>query len=236
MNVETTAPGITFGQYAMTTQAMPHVVQLIGVDPSEPTLHFDTALSHDHIISGGERTSDLALRTKAVAGANGDYFDIGRTYEPQGLLIKSGVLFHGPTDHEAVVFDRSNHPTFARFHLRAAAVDGARSYGISLFNSWPTRDATLITPDYGKLLPAAPSVTFAALQPLGAGKYRVLSLQRATTAVPVTWGIGISDLLREPLPRVGDVLDVQLRARPAGAGCRGRHRFGSAAAERRCVV
>jgi len=42
MNVETTAPGITFGQYAMTTKTVPHVVQLIGVDPSEPTLRFDT--------------------------------------------------------------------------------------------------------------------------------------------------------------------------------------------------
>jgi hypothetical protein len=218
MNVETTAPGITFGQYAMTTQAIPHVVQLIGVDPNEPTLHFDTALSHDHVISGGERTSDLALRTKAVAGANGDYFDIGRTYEPQGLLMKSGVLFHGPTDHEAVVFDRSNHPTFARFHLRAGVTDGTRSYAVSLFNSWPTRDATLITPDYGKLLPAAPSVTFAALQPLGAGKYRVRSLQRATSAVPVTWGIGFSDLEREPLPRVGDVLDVSYALDPPVPG------------------
>lgn len=218
MNVETTAPGITFGQYAMTTQAIPHVVQLIGVDPSEPTLHFDTALSHDHVISGGERTSDLAQRTKAVAGANGDYFDIGRTYEPQGLLMKSGVLFHGPTDHEAVVFDRANHPTFARFHLRAAAVDGTRSYFISLFNSWPTRDATLITPDYGKLLPAAPSVTFAALQPLGDGRYRVLSLQRATSAIPVTWGIGFSDLIREPLPRAGDVINVSYALDPPVPG------------------
>lgn len=218
MNVETTAPGITFGQYAMTTQAIPHVVQLIGVDPSEPTLHFDTALSHDHVISGGERTSDLALRTKAVAGANGDYFDIGRTYEPQGLLMKSGVLLHGPTDHEAVVFDRANHATFARFHLRAAVVDGARSYYVSLLNSWPTRDATFITPDYGKVLPAAPGVTFAALQPLGAGRFRVLSLQRATSPVPVTWGVGFSDLLHEPLPRAGDVIDVNYALDPAVPG------------------
>jgi exopolysaccharide biosynthesis protein len=218
MNVETTAPGITFGQYAMTMQTIPHVVQLIAVDPSEPTLHFDTALSHDRVISGGERTSDLALRTKAVAGANGDYFDIGRTYEPQGLLMKSGVLFHGPTDHEAVVFDRANHPAFARFHLQAAVVDGARSYDVSLFNSWPTRDATFITPDYGKVLPAAPSVTFAALQPLGTGRYRVLSLQRATSAVPVTWGVGFSDLLHEPLPRVGDVVDVNYALDPAVPG------------------
>jgi len=218
MNVETTAPGITFGQYAMHAKDVPHVVQLIAVDPSEPTLHVDTALSHDHVISSGERTSDLGLRTKAVAGANGDYFDIGRTYEPQGLLIKSGVLLHGPTDHEAVIFDRANRPTFARFHFRGSAVDGARSYPLTLFNSWPTRQTAIITPDYGKVLPAAPGVTFAALHPLGNGRYRVTSLQPMTAAIPVTFGIGISDQLHEPLPRPGDVVEVRYAIDPPVPG------------------
>jgi Phosphodiester glycosidase len=218
MNVETTAPGITFGQYAMTTKTVPHVIQLIAIDPKEPTLHFDTALSHDHVISTGERTSDLALRTHAVAGANGDYFDIGRTYEPQGLLIKSGTLYHGPTDHEAVIFDRTNKATFARFHLRASAVDGTRTYRVTLFNSWPTRDAVIITPDFGKMLPAAPGVTFAALRPLGGPHYRVLSLQPMTTATPVTWGIGFGSLTREPLPKPGDVIDLSYAIDPPVPG------------------
>ncbi len=218
MNVETTAPGITFGQYAMTTKAVPHVVQLIAIDPDEPTLHFDTALSHDSVISKGERTSELALRTQAVAGANGDYFDIGRTYEPQGLLMKSGVMEHGPTDHEAVVFDRSNKPTFARFHLRGTVVDGTREYPITLYNSWPTRDVALITPDYGKVLPAAPGVTFAALQPLGDTHYRVLSLQPMTAPIDVTWGLGFSDRIHQPLPRPGDIVDVNYALDPPVPG------------------
>jgi exopolysaccharide biosynthesis protein/uncharacterized Zn-binding protein involved in type VI secretion len=218
MNVETTAPGITFGQYAMTTQDVPHVVTLLGVDPREPTVHVDTALSADHIISSGARTSDLGLRTKAVAGVNGDYFDIGRTYEPQGMLIRSGTLLHGPTDHEAVVFDRSNTPTFAIFHLRGSVVDGARTYPITLLNSWPTRDVAVITPDYGKTLPAAAGVTFAALDPLGGTRYRVASLHRMTQPLPVTFGIGISDLLREPLPKPGDTVDVSYAIDPPVTG------------------
>jgi len=208
MNVETTAPGITFGQYAMATKTVPHVVQLIEVDPHEPTLHVNTALSDDHIISKGARTSDMGLRTGAVAGANGDYFDIGRTYEPQGLLIKSGELLHGPTDHEAVVFDRANNPTFARFHFAGTAIDGAKRYRITLFNSWPTRDATIITPDYGALLPAAPGVTFVALAALGGSTYRVTALHDMVTALPVTFGIGIGGEVHEPLPHVGDVIDL----------------------------
>jgi exopolysaccharide biosynthesis protein len=214
MNVETTAPGITFGQYAMTTKTVPHVVQLIEVDPREPTVHFDTALAGDRIISTGARTSDLGLRTNAVAGANGDYFDIGRTYEPQGLLIRSGVLLHGPTDHEAMIVDRANKATFALFHLRGSVVDGSRHYPITLYNSWPTREVAIITPAYGQMLPAAPGVTFAALVPLGGTRYRVRSLQPMTSAIPVIFGLGFGGDVHAPLPQPGDVVDVRYALDP----------------------
>jgi exopolysaccharide biosynthesis protein len=214
MNVDTTAPGITFGQYAMTIKTTPHVVQMVEVDPHEPTVHFNTALAADHVISKGERTSDLGIRTHAVAGANGDYFDIGRTYEPQGLLIRGGTLLHGPTDHEAVVIDRNNNATFALFHLRGSVIDGARRYPITLYNSWPTRDVAIITPDYGALLPAAPGVTFLALEPLANGTYRVTARTPMTSALPVTFGIGMSDALA-PLPQIGAVLALHYALDPA---------------------
>jgi len=217
MNVDTTAPGITFGQYAMTIKTTPHVVQMIEVDPHEPTVRFDTALSSDHIISKGERTSDLGIRTHAVAGANGDYFDIGRTYEPQGLLIEHGMLMHGPTDHEAVVIDRKNKATFALFHLRGSVIDRGRRYPITLYNSWPTRDVAIITPDYGALLPAAPGVTFVALEPLKNGTYRVTSRTPMTSALPVTFGIGMADTFA-PLPAIGDVITLRYALDPPVPG------------------
>ncbi len=218
MNVETTAPGVTFGQYAMSTKGVPHVVQIVAVDPKEPTVRIGTALSADHVISKGARTSDLGLRTHAVAGVNGDYFDIGRTYEPEGLLIRDGAILHGPTDHEAVVFDRENRPTFARFHFRASLTDGERTYPVTLLNSWPTRDAAIITPDYGALLPAAPGLTFAALEPLGGTRYRVASLHAMNAPLPVTFGVGFSPLLHEPLPRPGDEVDVRYALDPPVEG------------------
>ena len=217
MNVDTTAPGITFGQYAMTTKTTPHVVQMIEVDPHEPTVRFDTALSSDRIISKGERTSDLGIRTHAVAGANGDYFDIGRTYEPQGLLVEHGLLMHGPTDHEAVVIDRNNNATFALFHLRGRVIDGARRYPITLYNSWPTRDVAIITPDYGAILPAAPGVTFLALEPLANGTYRVTARTPMTSAIPVRFGIGMSDTFA-PLPAIGAVVTLRYALDPPVPG------------------
>ena len=218
MNIETTAPGITFGQYAMATKTVPHVVQLIEVDPHEPTVRFDTALADDHVISKGARTSDLALRTNAVAGANGDYFDIGRTYEPQGMLIKSGQLVHGPTDHEALVLDRANKATFAIFHLRGSVVDGARRYPVTLFNSWPTREVAIITPAYGATLKAAPGVTFAALASLGGTRYRVTALRPMTDAMNVEFGLGFGPDIRQPLPRIGDTIELRYAIDPAVPG------------------
>ena len=76
----------------------------------------------------------------------------------------------------------------------------------------------MITPDYGKMLPAAPGVTFAALQPLGGTRYRVLSLQPMTVAIPVTLGLGFSDHVAEPLPRPGDVVDVRYAIDPPVPG------------------
>jgi exopolysaccharide biosynthesis protein len=213
-NVETTAPGIVYGQYAMTTKDTPHVVQLIVCDPAEPTLHFDTALADDHVISKGARTSDLGIRTSAVAGVNGDYFDIGRTYEPQGLLIRSGTLVHGPTDHEALVIDKHNHPTFARFHFGGSVVDGTRRFPLTLYNSWPTREVAFITPDYGPVLSAAPGVTFAALAPIAGTRYRVTRVQPMTAAIPTELGLGFGDDLHEPPPRAGDIVDVRYALDP----------------------
>jgi len=107
-----------------------------------------------------------------------------------------------------MIVDKANHITFARFQLRGALKDGARSYPITLFNSWPTRHAAIITPDYGPKIPAAPGVTFAALEPLGGTQYRVTSVTPMDAAIPTVLGVGISELLHEPLPRAGDVVDV----------------------------
>ena len=67
-------------RYLVTEPAIgPVVIHVIAVDPAEATLRIDTALAEDHVISGGARTTALAERTGAVAGVNGDYYDIGRT-------------------------------------------------------------------------------------------------------------------------------------------------------------
>jgi len=214
MTFETTAPGITYGQYGMTLDDIPRAVSLLRVNPDEPTVRFDTAIAEDHIISHGERTSQLADRTGAVAGVNGDYFDIGRTYEPQGMLISHGRLLRGPTDRAALIIDKNNHVTFADFHMDGSVVDGKHRYRITQVNSWPLEDTTIITPDYGAPLKPADGVTFEPLEDLGDHRYRITGSMPATQPIPVQLGVAFGPKAALPLPKPGDVVTIHYDIEP----------------------
>lgn len=215
-HLETTAPGIAFAQYGAHDAVGPRVISLVAMDPTEPTLKLATAISSDHVISSGERTSQLAQRTGAVAGVNGDYFDIGRTYEPQGLLVRDGAIVRGPANRAAVVIDRSNNVTFAEFTLNGRVRTRGKTYPITQFNSWPLGEATIITPDYGRDLPAAAGATFVRLEPVDAAKheYRATAVERANSPLPVSFGVGFGPAARDAKPRPGDRFTLSYELTP----------------------
>jgi hypothetical protein len=217
VHLDTTANGIVFAQYGTTTEHGPLAVSVLSVDPREPTVHFDTALAGDRIVSGGERTSAMGVRTRAVAGVNGDYFDIGRTYQPQGVLVRSGELLRGPTDRAALVIDRANKVTFAEFKLRGAVRAERATFPVTQLNNWPAGNVTVITPAFGAMLPPAPGVTFAKLVPLGAERYRVASVEPVNEPVPVTFGIAFGPLAHASL-HVGETLELSYRLDPPADG------------------
>jgi exopolysaccharide biosynthesis protein len=214
VHVDTTAPGIGFAQYAMRTEHGPLAISVLTIDPEEPTLRFDTAIAEDHVISSGERTSAMGLRTSAVAGVNGDYFDIGRTYQPQGMLVRSGEIVRGPVDRAAVVIDETKHVRFDEFHVAGEVrADGAR-LPITQINDWPAGAVTVITPAFGKTLPPAANDTFVALAPSGKpNRYRVTSVASAAVAQPVTFGIALGPDAHAKL-RPGEYVDVSYRIEP----------------------
>ncbi len=216
VQLEATAPGLAFGQYAYATENGPLAVSVVAVDPSEPSLHFDTALAEDHVVSSGERTSALGLRTGAIAGVNGDYFDIGRTYQPQGLLLRSGVLERGPTDRAALVIDREKRVTFAEFHLRGELRTAHGTMPITELNDWPPGNVVVITPAFGKTLPASPGRSFVTLEPLGSssGRYRVTDVASMEQARAVRFGVAVGPLVRTPLPAVGETVAMRYDLEP----------------------
>ncbi len=216
VRLEATAPGLAFAQYAFTTVRGPLAISVMAIDPSEPTLRFDTELAEDHVISGGERTSALGLRTGAIAGVNGDYFDIGRTYQPQGMVLRDGVLERGPTDRAALVIDRAKRVTFAEFHLSGEVRTPHGTMRITELNDSPPGLASVITPAFGKTLRPAPGCTFVALEPIGTSsrRYRVTDVTPMTQPLEVRFGIAIGPLVRTRLPARGDVVELRYELEP----------------------
>ena len=221
LSIEADAPGLTYAQYAMMGDHGPLAVSVMGIDPREPTLHFDTALAEDHLVSGGERTSAMGLRTHAVGGVNGDYFDIGRTYQPQGMLVRDGSLLRGPTDRAALAIAKNGAVTFAEFHLHGTVRTPHGSFPITEFNDWPPGHVSIITPDYGKQLRPAPETTFVGLEAIGISRsrFRVTSVEAATGTIAATFGIGIGKLERgTALPHVGETISLDYRTDPSLEG------------------
>ncbi|MBD5636043.1 MAG: phosphodiester glycosidase family protein, partial [Candidatus Eremiobacteraeota bacterium] len=214
VHVDTTAPGLGFAQYAMQTAHGPLAINVLTIDPAEPTLRFDTAIAEDHVVSSGERTSAMGVRTSAVAGVNGDYFDIGRTYQPQGMLVRSGEIVRGPVDRAALVIDDSKRVRFDEFRIVGTVRAAGRTFPITQLNDWPAGAVTVITPAFGKTIPAADGVTFAALQPAGrANRYRVTRVTPATAPQPVAFGIAFGPKVTGTL-HAGEVVDVAYRLEP----------------------
>jgi len=214
-HVETTAPGLAFGQYALATAHGPLAVSILAADPQEPTLRFDTAIAGDHVISGGERTSAMGLRTGAVAGVNGDYFDIGRTYQPQGLLVRGGELIRGPVDRAALAIDRAKRVTMGEYRLVGTVQVEDRVFPVTQLNDWPVGYVTVITPAFGKVLPPAPGTTFASLEPAGGDgrHFRVIDVRPMNAPLPVTFGVAFGPRTQAALS-AGETIDLSYRTEP----------------------
>ncbi len=103
---EPVAPGVERATYRLVTGAGPLVVSVVTVDPREPTVRLGTVLAHDRIVSKDETVSSMAHRTGAVAGINGDYFDINASGAPLGVLVRNGNLDRTPSDRVALTVAR----------------------------------------------------------------------------------------------------------------------------------
>lgn len=214
------APGVTYASYAMRTAEGPLSLHVIAVDPGEPTLRIDTVLASDRIISHGETVSSMAHRTGAVAGINGDYFDIGNTNQPLNILISNGRLLRMPMQRYALAIGDDRRAHFSEFQYGATLQIGAASLPINAFNDWPQGGITLLTPEFGNVAASA-NATLVRLQPLGEGgpfgPFRVLDVVDNTVAEPPGYylGIGLNAYAQTGVPNIGDTIVTRAAFTPS---------------------
>jgi exopolysaccharide biosynthesis protein len=216
--LETVAPGVALAQYTSRLSYGPIVVTAVSLNPRDPTLRLDTVLASDHLTSGGERTSAMGTRTNAVLGINGDYYDIGRSWVPQGVVIRSGVLLHTPAERMALTVHRDGRVTFGEYRFHGTARVGTNTVALTQLNDWPVGKATFMTPEYGRI-PPAPGVTLAELDPVPGHphQFRVTRVGPVTTPVEPTYGLALGPLARALPPQPGQSIEVNYDSEPAAA-------------------
>jgi hypothetical protein len=216
---EATAPGVTFAKYRLESEHGRLAIFVGSVDTKNPSISLNATLADDHVTSGGERTSTMGQRTGAVLGIDGDYFDIGGSYAPQGVLVISGNLLRSPTKRYAMTVHRGNRVTFDEFTFEGTATDGKRSIPIHDFNVYPPGKVGIVTPEFGKLHPHI-GTTFVALQALPGtapgknGSYRVTHVGPIDEVQPATMGLAFGRYAEGKPPRVGDTLELAYHLTP----------------------
>jgi exopolysaccharide biosynthesis protein len=219
------APGVSYGDYQLLTMDGPLSVHVVAVDLHDPTVRIGDALAEDRLVSSGETVSSMAARSGAVAGINGDYFDINQTNQPLNILVQNGRLERMPMHRWALAFDAAGAAHFAEFDVTAQAVLQQGTIALKTINDWPPPGggAVLITPAYGDLH-AAENVTEYTLQ-LTSGTppfatYRVTGTADNNAAQPPGYylAIGPQAYGTVPLPNAGDAIAVTGTSAPALGG------------------
>jgi len=223
---EFVAPGVRRATYRLQTPDGPLVVNVVAIDPREPTVRLGSVVANDRMISPGETVSSMARRTRAVAGINADYFDIGNTNQPLNAVIENGMLLRTPSNR--AVFDVGTDHTIRmeRFTFAGAVAYGGVRVPLTGVNEWPPQGgAALLTVAYGVLKPAA-GVTIADLVPADAahlagevaGTYRVASVETASMSRAVDGPLlafGPAALAVAAAPSAGDTVTIEAATVPA---------------------
>jgi hypothetical protein len=219
---ETVAPGITRATYRLITSAGPLVVSLVSADLRVPSVRLGAVLAHDTLVSKDEPVSSMARRTGAVAGINGDYFDINGSGAPVGVLVRDGTLDRSPSARPALTVTADRRVRFDPYGFAGSVDFGVVHVPITSVNTWPPEaGATVLTRAFG-VPPPAPAVSVLELAPFAsaggsAQRYRVASV---TPGGPFPGGpalrlaYGPSAQAFGPLPDVGDVVTLSYDTDP----------------------
>ena len=110
---------------------------------SVPTVRLGLGLAHEQLISQDETVSSMVGRMQAVAGVNGDFFDIGDSGMPLNIVVRDGKLLRSPSSRTALSVGKDGTAAIVRYGWGGSLVlpDDHLSYWIAGFNTGLVRDA-----------------------------------------------------------------------------------------------
>lgn len=221
--IEDIAPGVEYGEYDMFTAAGPLQIHVVAVEPQHTDEHVGGVLAWNSLVSKGETVGSMAKRTGAIAGINGDYFDIGNTNRPLNVVVRNGVLLQMPRKRYALAIDRDGVPHVGEFTFSGEVTLGSRATAIDGVDELPPPNGgtSLITPEYGSVAPEE-NLTLVAMEPLDGkpplARYRVTQIADNLHAQPPGYyvAIGTAAYNSVDLPSPGDVVSATGDLEPIG--------------------
>ncbi len=220
--IEDVAPGVEYGEYRLRTSAGPLSVHVIAVQTRRSDVKLGVILADDSLISRGETIGSMARRTRAVAGLNGDFFDIGNTNRPIGMVVRDGALLQLPYKRYALTVMRDGAVRLAEFSFSGEIQIDERTMPLEGIDEMPPNGGiSLLTPMYGRV-PPKDDITLVKVEPLGEtpplGRYRVTGVADNTAAQPPGYyvAIGPSDYSYVNVPQTSAVVTVTGDLQPFG--------------------
>ncbi len=221
------APGVMLERYDLMTNRGPIVVRILAVDPHADGVRVATALAHDRLVSAGETVSSMARRSGAVGGINADYFDIGQTNQPLGIVVRDGSLARTPSKRATMSVMRDAGVRVGSFSFAGSANSGSATWPIGAIDEWPAQGTgtVLMLPVFGSI-PARPGGAFAALEPIGppapnwSGTYRVAAFDPSGAGRGPSFGLAFSPgaVAEGSLPALGATVSITTATDPPLTG------------------
>jgi hypothetical protein len=194
--IESVAPGIEYGNYQLLTSIGLLSIHVVAVDPHRGDVRVQNVLAGNALESRGETVGSMAKRTKAVAGINGDYFDIGNTNRPENIVVRNGALLQIPYKRYALAIARDGSAHIAEFSFSGELQANERTLSLGAIDDLPPPNGgvSLLTPEYGHVRPQE-DVTLVNIVPLSGtpplARYRVTGMADNLTTQPPGYYIAI---------------------------------------------
>jgi len=131
------ASGVEYSHFAVATTAGPLNIHHLRLDLGNATVRVGMGLASDRLMSVDETVSSMARRSRAIAGVNGDYFDIHESGMPLNIVVKDGQLLRSPVARVALAIDADGGARIVRFRWTGSIVLSAtgESYFLAGYNT-----------------------------------------------------------------------------------------------------
>lgn len=168
-------------------------VNLLDIDLTNPGVRLGIVLAHNRLISPDETVSSMANRSHALAGINGDFYEINGPGRPIGMVMMNGKLLQSPTIFAVLGITSRQRLAFGFEYFTGSVVRGTATHILKAINHFVEINEgklVLLTPDLGAPISLRGDTVVALLQPLAhpAEGFRVVSIQTHVTRLPTLSG------------------------------------------------